>query len=90
MTVAQTSMEAVFGQHAQHSRVRQQGKVYTMLKRWKRGRTNSELAAALRLPASTVAARINALKKSGLVEEWSRRRCTVTGFSAKVHRVVLP
>lgn len=87
MAVAQTSMEAVFGTHRKQSKVAQQDRVLQTLKRWKRGRTNAELAAVLKLPASTVAARVNMLKQLGRVEAHSRRRCTVTGYSATVHRV---
>lgn len=89
MTVAQTSMEAMFGTHNKKSKVAQQDRVLKTLRRWKRGRTNAELAAVLKLPASTVAARINLLKQLGRVEEHGRRRCTVTGYSAKIHRVAL-
>lgn len=86
MTVAQTSMEAMFGAPEKRAKAAQQTRVLTALKRWKRGRTNAELAAVMKLPASTVAARINALKAVNQVEEFGRRRCTVTGYSAKVHR----
>ncbi|WP_295802164.1 hypothetical protein [uncultured Microbulbifer sp.] len=63
-------------------------RVLGMLKKWKHGRTNSELASVLRLPQGTVAGRINELKKSGAVREIGRRRCLITGHTAKIHQVV--
>lgn len=84
--IAQTSLIA--REQNRQSAGQQSVRVLGMLKRWKKGRTNSELASVLKLPASTVAARINDLKKSGAVEVLGTRRCQVTGFTAKIHSVV--
>ena len=52
-----------------------------------KGRTNAEIGDSLGLPASTVAGRVNDLKKSGAVIELGRRTCSVTGNTAKIHGV---
>lgn len=84
--IAQTSLMA--HREAKKPHGDQRARVLGMLKRFKRGRTNSELAAALKMQPSTVAARINDLKKMGLVEAAEQRHCQITGYTAKVHQVV--
>lgn len=85
MSMAQTSLVA-------HEKVKnksnvQRVRILTVLKRFKRGRTNSELASLLKMQPSTVAARVNALKASGVVEVVCERYCQITGFKAKVHGI---
>lgn len=84
--IAQTSLIA--HREAKKPHGDQRARVLGMLKKFKRGRTNSELAVALKLQPSTVAARINDLKKIGLVEVFDQRHCQITGYKAKVHKVV--
>lgn len=88
--IAQSSAIA-HRRHQAGSERTQRALVLKTLSRYKSGRTNSEIAAVLGLPASTVAARINHLKspRGGCkVIEAGRRKCRVTGYTAKVHKVV--
>jgi len=50
--------------------------------------TNKELAQELQMEASTVAARINRLKKLEEVVECGKRACHVTGLTVKIVRLV--
>jgi DNA-binding MarR family transcriptional regulator len=44
--------------------------------------TRREVAAALHMETSTVAARINSLVKAGALEEKPRRKCNISGINA--------
>lgn len=41
--------------------------------------TNSEIAASLHAPINTITPRVHELRKMGLVKEWGKRVCKVTG-----------
>jgi hypothetical protein len=41
--------------------------------------TNTELSRILRWPINSVTPRVNELRKKGLLKEWGKRGCKVTG-----------
>lgn len=88
--VAETSLLVQDSNRRSGRAQRQEDKVYAKLRQYRRGLTNAELGRILSLPASTIAARINRLKKLGLVAVKTRRPCRHTGNTAQVHWVPQP
>lgn len=79
MTVAMTSIQAYHAPDVKRSRVRQEDRVLAVLEANGRPLTIREIAAQIGIPDSTVSGRLNDLKNSGRVDNYLKRKCTVTG-----------
>ena len=85
--VAETSLMAYADLRKSGTASNQRSVVFARLAGSDEGMTNAELGDSLGLPASTVAGRVNELKKAGKVAVCAVRKCRVTGNTAKAHGV---
>ena len=85
--MATTSLMAYDDLRKSGKSINQRATAFAYLVAHPEGRTNAELGDSLSLPASTVAGRINELKKAGKVVVLGYRKCSITGNTAKIHGV---
>lgn len=85
--VAETSLQAYSDLRKSGKSSTQRARVFALLLEHPKGMTNAEIGAALGIQASTVAGRVNELKKCGHAAVLGVRKCQVTKNTAKVHGV---
>ncbi len=79
MSVAQTSIQAYHAPDVRRTRVRQEDRVLAVLEANGRPLTIREIATQMGIADSTISGRLNELKDAGLVENYLKRKCAITG-----------